>query len=339
MHILQIVAALAGVAFAAAIAQSDTSSADLGRRTGRVYKVKDLTGPNLTGRFQVGYTDLGIPARTPDGRLIFICGDTFADRVGGANWRAPVGLYSSNSNLDHVVIDDAVGGSSAVGLVPEGHRGGTTAIPSDVFAANGKLYMNLMRGVIYKTVGPFRLLGKQRQWKDLAVPVPLGSCDVGDDGYLYCLATVFNRDRVSDLLLHRVPVGSIENARAWQPWGYKNGAWGWGNPPTTIARSRRWGEISWRNLGKGKWVFTWLNMEPLGIHYMVLNGPTDNLFAAREQVLILPAANLGSEHDNYVASPYGGFIFPGSTLNKFDFAVSQWNGNTYRVMQFRAEGL
>lgn len=156
---------------------------------------------------------------------------------------------------------------------------------------------------------------------------------------MYCLATVFNRDLVSDLLLHRVPAAKIEDASAWQPWGYRNGAWAWGNPPTTIDRSRRWGEISWRNLGNGTWVFTWLNMEPLGIHYKVLNGPTDNLFAADERTLILPAPDLQSEHDNYVASPYGGFIFPGSTRDKFDFAVSQWNGNTYRVMQFRANGL
>lgn len=165
------------------------------------------------------------------------------------------------------------------------------------------------------------------------------SCDVGDDGYVYCLSTVFNRDVVSDLLLHRIPIGSIEDANAWEPWGYKDGAWNWGNAPTTVGRSRRWGEISWRNLGNNRWVFTWLNMEPLGIHYMLLNGPTDNIFTAPEQALIFPAPNLETEHDNFVASPYGGFIFPGSTLDKFDFAVSQWNGDTYRVMQFRANGL
>ena len=164
-------------------------------------------------------------------------------------------------------------------------------------------------------------------------------CDVGDDGYLYCLSTIFNRGIQSDLLLHRVAVGQIEDQSAWQPWGYANGAWAWGNAPTTIAPAREWGEISWRNLGGGKWVFTWLNMNPLGIHYMVLNGPVDNLFAAAEQVLILPADSIPDESGNMVASPYGGFIFPGSTLEKFDFAVSQWNGDVYHVMQFRAEGL
>lgn len=153
MYILSLITALAGIATAAPTEhETEAYNSTLTARTGAVYKVKDLTGPNLTGRFQAGFTDLGIPARTPDGRLIFVCGDTFADRVGGANWRSPVGLYSFNANLDQVAIDGCVGGSAAVGLVPEGHEGGTTAIPSDVFAAGGKLYMSLMRGVIYKTV-------------------------------------------------------------------------------------------------------------------------------------------------------------------------------------------
>jgi hypothetical protein len=148
MRFLQIIAALIGAVSATAPLSTD----DLARRTGAVYKVRNLTGPGLTTQWEAGYTDLGIPALTPDGRLVFICGDTFSDEVGGSDWRAPVGLYSSSTDLDSVVIDGAVGGAAAVGLVPEGHAGGTTAIPSDVFAANGKLYMNLMRGVIYKTV-------------------------------------------------------------------------------------------------------------------------------------------------------------------------------------------
>lgn len=163
------------------------------------------------------------------------------------------------------------------------------------------------------------------------------TCALSDGGvWVYCLSTISNREAVSDLLLHRVLASDVENINAWVPWGYKNGQWAWGNPATTIAPARKWGEISWRNLGGGKWVFTWLNIQPVGIHYMVLNGPLDNLFVAEEKVLILPAPDLRSEHDGSVAHPYGGFIFPGSTLAKFDFSVSQWIDDTYRFMQFRA---
>ncbi|HEY0619579.1 MAG TPA: hypothetical protein VGD15_18385, partial [Kribbella sp.] len=37
-------------------------------------KVADLTGPGLTDRFRMQATDLGIPTRTPDGRLLFMFG-------------------------------------------------------------------------------------------------------------------------------------------------------------------------------------------------------------------------------------------------------------------------
>lgn len=151
-HITALLGAALTFAISAAHARDEGLKSTVVARPGPIYKVRDLTGPTLTGRFDAGFTDLGIPARTPDGRLIFVCGDTFVDRVGGANWRSPIALYSSSSDLETVTVDDSVGGSSAVGLVPEGHEGGTTAIPSDVFAANGKLYMNLMRGVIYQTV-------------------------------------------------------------------------------------------------------------------------------------------------------------------------------------------
>lgn len=168
MHNSKLITAVVGaasVARAAAIPglESDGFNSTLTARAGPVYKVRDLTGPALTAQFESGFTDLGIPALTPDGRLIFVCGDTFADRVGGANWRSPIALFSSNTDLDSVLIDGSVGGPSAVGLVPEGHVGGTTAIPSDVFVIGDKMYMNLMRGVIYQTVRTFTRLVTHRR--------------------------------------------------------------------------------------------------------------------------------------------------------------------------------
>ena len=50
-------------------------------------KVKDLTGPGLTDRFRVGGTDLGATTTAPDGRLVSVFGDTFAQAgVGGRGW-------------------------------------------------------------------------------------------------------------------------------------------------------------------------------------------------------------------------------------------------------------
>jgi hypothetical protein len=64
-------------------------------------KVTDLTGPGHTGRFRMQATDLGIPVRTPDGRLLFMFGDTFENPVvGGGWWRSPV----ANKGLGNVGI-------------------------------------------------------------------------------------------------------------------------------------------------------------------------------------------------------------------------------------------
>lgn len=312
-------------------------------------KIKDLTGPAETGQFAAPWTDLGIPALCPDGTMLFVCGDTFdGSGVGGPDWRAPVGLRSSSAGLDSIVIDGSVGGSHANGLVPEGHTNGTTAIPSDVFTIGDTMYMHLMRGVIYQTDHtdfwsstdngetwtylcqfPGDQYGGQFQQKTYAV---------ADDGYCYVLSTAFNRDVVSDLLLHRVPQTALGDPTAYEPWGYANGAWAWGNDPTTITGSRQWGEICLRAMD-GQYAFTWLNMDVLSLRAQVFPLPTSDLFTVPEQTVIVPTTP-GDESGNAVASPYGGFIFPGSTFADFDIAVSQWYDNTdYRVMQYRISGL
>lgn len=140
-------------------------------------KIRNLSGPAETGPFAAPWSDLGIPALCPNGSMLYVGGDTFdGDGVGGPDWRAPVGLRSSSSNLSSLRIDGSVGGSHANGLVPEGHvpvnGGHTTAIPSDVFTIGNTMYMHLMRGVIYQT-------DHTDFWKStdngepLAVPVPV----------------------------------------------------------------------------------------------------------------------------------------------------------------------
>lgn len=151
----QIITILAGMAIGVPAANATVGPAELTRRTGSIYKIRDITGPNITGKFHAGYADLGIPALTPDDRYIFVCGNTFEDKVGGPDWRAPTAFYSTSTDLFKLDIDQCVGGKTARALVPDDHHGGTTAIPSDVFQANGKLYLNLMRGVIFKPVRDF----------------------------------------------------------------------------------------------------------------------------------------------------------------------------------------
>ncbi len=312
-------------------------------------KVRNLTGPAETGAFAAPWTDLGIPARCPDGTMLFVCGDTFdGSGVGGPDWRAPVGLRSSSADLGSLVIDGSVGGSHANGLVPEGHTGGTTAIPSDVFTVGDTMYMHLMRGVIYQTDHSdfWQSTDNGETWQYLCQwpgdqyngQFQQKSYAVADDGYCYVLSTVFNRSVVSDLLLHRVPQDQLGSPAAYQPWGYANGAWAWGNYPTGITGARTWGEICFRAMG-GQYAFTWLNMDVLSMRAQVFPLPTSDLFTTPEQTVIVPTTP-GNEAGNAVASPYGGFILPGSTFADFHINVSQWyDDQDYRVMHYRINGL
>jgi hypothetical protein len=329
-------------------------SADKPAATIQARKIKDLTGPSETGRFAAPWTDLGIPALCPDGSMLFLFGDTFdGSGVNGTDWRAPVALRSSNPALDALTIDGAVGGAHAVGLVPEDHHpgphgGNTTAIPSDLFTIGGTMYMHLMRGVIYQSdhtelwsstdngntwtnlcQWPANLYGNQFQQKTYAV---------ADDGFCYVLSSVFNRQVLSGLLLHRVPQNQVGVPNAYQPWGYANGAWQWGNPPTTITEPKNWGEICFRGVD-GRYALTFLDNSKPAIMAQVFALPTSDLFATPEQTLIVngPPQN---QTGNVVTAPYGGFIIPGSTLENFHITVSQWySPQDYRVMHYAVSAL
>ncbi len=313
-------------------------------------KVRNLSGPLETGPFGAPWTDLGIPVRCPDGTMLFVCGDTFdGDRVGEGRWNAPVGLRSSNANPGSLRIDGVVRGAHDISLVEEPHNpvgnDFTTAIPSDAFVVDGVMYMHLMRGVIYDThhtdfwrsrdngetweylcQWPGDLHGGQFQQKTYAV---------ADDGYCYVLSTVFDREVDSGMLLHRVRQDRLGDPDAYEPWGWADGGWRWGAPaPTTVLGTRRWGELCFRAMD-GKYVLTWLNMDPLSIRAMVFPLPTSDLTRTLEQTMILPGTP-GQEVAGLVASPYGGFVVPGSTFGDFHIVVSQWYDPTnYRIMQYR----
>ncbi|MEV6975000.1 DUF4185 domain-containing protein [Kitasatospora sp. NPDC093806] len=318
-------------------------------------KVKNLSGPAETGRFGAAWTDLGIPVRCPDGSMLFVCGDTFAgDRVGAGEWNAPVGLRSGSADLNNLRIDGIVQGAHGISLVDEPHNpvgeGATTAIPSDAFVVDGVLYMHLMRGVIYDThhTDFWRSTDNGRTWEYLCQwPGDLHGGQfqqktyaVANDGYCYVLSTVFNREVESGMLLHRVRQDRLGDPDAYEPWGWTpDDGWRWNAPaPTSVFGTRKWGELCFRAMG-GKYVLTWLNMNPLSIRAMVFPLPTSDLTRTLEQTMILPGAP-GQEIGNLVAAPYGGFVVPGSTFADFHIVVSQWyDPVNYRIMQYRIAGV
>ncbi|MFE2487161.1 DUF4185 domain-containing protein [Streptomyces mirabilis] len=340
-------AALTGVPLLAAApaARADATALQAG-------KIADLTGPGITTRFGMEATDLGIPVRTPDGRLLFVFGDTFQNAtVGGGWWRSPVALWGAHALLtDRVVWTGAVGGEKAQQLWAYEHDNPvfSTVLPSDVITIGGTIYLHAMvnkglGNVVWTEI--WRSDDSGATWTHTGAKFPsdlhsglfqLFTWGLGNDGYAYVYSTGFQRDK--PIILHRVPSARLTDLNAYEPWGWRDGAWAWGNPPTPILEGK-FGELCLRPLD-GKWVFTWFNAGDYRIDGIIMDTPTSNLYTAHRETLIWGSA-WGSEDDTHVAQLYGGYVIPGSTLDDLHLSVSQWNTQTgwpYHVMQFRVRG-
>ncbi|WP_419997465.1 DUF4185 domain-containing protein [Streptomyces boninensis] len=320
----------------------------------QVNKVADLTGPGLTTAYRMEATDLGIPVRTPDGRNLFVFGDTFEGaKVGAGWWRSPVALYSTTSAADlpsGVKWSGAVGGDAAQQLWEYEHDNPefSTVLPSDVITIGNTMYLHVMvnKGlgtVVWTEIWKSDDNGASWQHTGAKFAPDLHgglfqmlTWGEGDDGYVYVYSSGFQRDKA--MILQRVKSGSIADPGAYEPWGYKDGNWAWGNPPTPVLDGK-FGELCLRPLG-GKWILTWFNAGDYRIDGMVMDTPTSNLHEAKRATFI-NGGEWGNEDDTHVAQLYGGYIIPGSTLDDLHLAVSQWNTNEdwpYRVMQFRVRG-
>lgn len=338
-------------------------------------RIAVLTGEEQTGApFAMAATDLGIPVTIPDGRGLYVFGDTFRSGVGGEDWRSPVALYSETSDLDAgITWSGAVGGSHAEQLWPYEHVNGSTLLPADAIVVGDAIYLYAMKNEPFPNVTQteiWKSTDNGATWQDTGARFNNGdprfgdrfqciTWAAGDDGFVYIFSTTFGRRDVSRLYLSRVPVDRIEDPAAYQQWGWDQSGWDWGKPISQVLPDGYIGELSLRPLG-GRWVLTFLVAAPgdVRIDAIVMDKPTDNLEQAYRRTLITGVGWHEEDHaTGRVAQPYGGYIVPGSTIGELHLTVSQWDtrpaddpgpevpGNPkgdnwpYHVMQFKTTGL
>ena len=322
------------------------------------YKIKDLTGPGRTDRFGVGGTDLGATARAPDGRLVSVFGDTFEHGgPGHPGWRSPVVLFADPATRrtglewtasagpgDYAaqVIDYAHGGL-------RGWRRVSTVLPTDVLTLGDAMYLHVMAchglGNVRRTE-LHRSDDGGRTWAPTGVTWPGGhlgglfqmltwEVDAAGD-YVHVFSTGFQR--AHGLLLQRVPAARLEDPSAWEGWGFADGTWGWGRPPTLVLPGA-FGELCLRRV-EDRWVLVGFDAGHYRIDARVLDHPTANLHEAPTTTLLEGSGWHDEDHAaGRAAQLYGGYVVPGSTLDALDLVVSQWNTGTnwpYHCMQFRA---
>ncbi len=315
----------------------------------RTRKIRDLTGPGTSAtQFGVGGTDLGIPVRQPNGKIAYIFGDTFEQHgVGGPGWRSPVLLRSEPGNLDAgITFTSAAGGQYAKQILSYRHDDPnySTWLPSDAITIGNRMYLHFMVNqglgnvrwsqIAYSDDNGENWTLSNARWEggENGGLRQLWTWERGDDGYVYVLSTSFKR--ADPILLHRVPEDKLLDKNAYEPWGYKDGKWAWGNPATVVLTGK-FGEMSLRKV-ENKWVLSWFNAQDYDITIKVFDSPTSNLYEAKTYKPIKGTA-WGLESDTRVAQLYGGYIHPDSTLRELHLIVSQWNTQTnwpYRAMQF-----
>ncbi len=320
-------------------------------------KVKDLTGPGHTDRFGVGGTDLGVTVAAPGGRLVSVFGDTFEQAtVGGPGWRSPVVLFGDPATVrTGIRWTGAAGpGDYARQILAYRHnsiingRRVTTMLPTDVITVGNAMYLHVMvcegLGNVHWTA-LHRSTDNGETWRSTGVTWPgdrhaglfqMLTWERGADGYVYVFSTGFQRDK--GLILQRVPAARLADPAAWQGWGYRDGRWAWGNPPT-VALNGKHGELCLRRI-QGRWLLAFFDAGGYRIDVLNLDSPTANLYQAPRETLVHGTSWDTENHaEGRVAQLYGGYLVPGSTLEDLHLIVSQWNTTTnwpYRAMQFHA---
>jgi hypothetical protein len=332
-------------------------------------KVRNLTGPRLTKRLGVTCTDLGASVIAPNGKLVSVFGDTFSGRkVGQGDWRSPVVLIGTG-DANHEIRYERAGGDDpnyARQLWQYVHddeatgwtRGGiSTVIPSDLLRVDDSIYLHVIvnRGfgnVIWTEI--WRSDDSGVSWshmgEDAKFPADMHggyaqcwSWDYDpDDGWVYVVATGFQRDK--GIILMRVRPESIGQRSQYAGWGFANGSWAWGQSATPITPAdEKWGELTFRRMAQGKWTLGGFMASKYALGYRVVDSPVANINTTELQTPVLGSAwNAENHAGNKVAQLYGGYVLPGSRFDiqgGIGLVVSQWKtdaGWPYRAMQFKA---
>ncbi|HEX7662530.1 MAG TPA: DUF4185 domain-containing protein [Pseudonocardiaceae bacterium] len=318
-------------------------------------KVKDLTGPGHTVDFGIGGTDLGVTALAPDGRLVSVFGDTFERAgVGGPGWRSPVVLFGDPATARTGIewFGSAGPGSYAAQVLPYRHDSVingvrvSTMLPTDVITIGTEMFLHVMvcegLGNVHWTE-IHRSTDNGETWQRTGASWPgdqhsglfqMLTWAQGDDGHVYVFSTGFQRNR--GLILQRVPAERLTDPAAWQAWGFRQGEWAWGNPPT-IVLAGAYGELSLRRVA-GRWLLAFFDAGHYRIDVMTIERLTGDLYEAPRGTALRGVSWRAEDHARGdVAQLYGGYIVPGSTLDQLHLVVSQWNTERnwpYRAMQF-----
>ncbi|TDH17642.1 DUF4185 domain-containing protein [Mycobacteroides franklinii] len=290
-----------------------------------------------TAALGAGATDLCEIA--PSGQVA-LAGDTFAGNGAfqGA-WSPSLGLHVRPGTLSDLIQFDRSFGGNGTLYADARPPQANSQLPAGTISVYGIDYalianVNNLEPIDTRLV---RIDPDNPHWP--TVPGSLRGADWQDgnqtqisgyqaaDGWVYIVADGFDRQR--PVWLYRVPAEKFTDRNWWHAWGIgDDGDWKWDVAPTPLSDDR-YGEISLREID-GKSVLSGFNADTGNIEVRVADDPTQVLNPDNSALTIV-----ATQAD--VPQNYGGYIVPGSTLDRTIILVSQWNtdlNNPYNVQQF-----
>ena len=307
---------------------------------GLAARKEPLTGPGTSSlQWHVNGTDLGIPFALGKGTTGFLFGDTFdAPGVGGAGWRSPVLLRSTDRPADGITFSGSGYAPQIIDSAHSGCSGEFTLIPNDgVRLPDGRTIVSFMSvrdwagicpdvypgqwrtsyaGLAFTTTGDHFTRAPIQFGNDLANldPFQMQTMQYDDvDGYVYFYSVRAGRQS-GPMMLQRVSWKDILDKGSYECWSSSgNGGNGgtWGKSCSSILPETDFGEPSVRKLDNCVWAMAYL-----------AGGRIVTRAASK------PEGPWTDEHVQVTGAEqpclYGGFIHPSSTANDLHLMVSAW---------------
>lgn len=305
---------------------------------GRVRNLGPVAGTGAHGAIPgIGAADLGEVVPLPDGSYVAVFGDCFGgNKVGTHPHYASVAVPVAFDEIGHPHFGQPLSGpegSSNPLFIPPPQAAGKNTLPAGSILCGGTTYMMAVgttdltpdggSWLVKVTDDPAKgwqpLAGSWRPWQPgdaRRAPTQISGYAAAD-GAVYVAANAF--DRSEEVTLYRTQPHTVTDRSTWRPYvRSRKETGGWGSPGQSaapISDGQIFGEICLREID-GRVVLSGFNATTGNVEVRVSDDPT-KLFRHAAVTTIV-------DHD-VTPQPYGGFILPGSTLNKMDIFASQWN--------------
>jgi Domain of unknown function (DUF4185) len=291
----------------------------------------------------IGAADLGEVVQLTDGSHVAVFGDAFGgDRVGAGPHYPSVAVPVTFDDVGHPQFGAPLTGPKGSRnplFIPPRRARGTNTLPAGSIRTDGRTYMLVVGTNALRPEGGSWLVevtdDPSNGWK----PVK-GSWRPGDyanagqsqlsgyqgkDGTVYIVADAFDRRR--GVTLYRADPDAVADRSRWQPYvQLSDGGTGWGAPGkhAVTLSANHFGELCFREVD-GAVVLSGFNVRsgPDGaVEIRVADRPTE-IFSKGTLTVVMQQSDPNAP--NFVAQNYGGYIVPGSTLDRMNIFASQWN--------------